>query len=32
MLLAAALVIGTAVAGYGWLKVRHQRKAALGKH
>jgi hypothetical protein len=31
MLFAAVLVIGTAVAGFGWLKLRHQRKGAQAK-
>jgi hypothetical protein len=28
MVLGALLVIGTAVVGYAWIKVRHNRKAA----
>ncbi len=31
MLFAAVLIIGTAAAGYGWLRVRNQRKAAQAK-
>lgn len=30
MVLGAILVIGTAVVGFAWLKIRHQRKAAQG--
>jgi hypothetical protein len=30
MLLAAILVVGTAIVGFAWLKVRHQRKDAQG--
>lgn len=30
MVLAVILVIGTAIVGFAWLKVRHQRKDAQG--
>lgn len=30
MVLATILVIGTAISGFAWLKVRHRRKDAQG--
>ena len=30
MLLAAILIIGTAVVGFAWIRIRHQRRSAQG--